>query len=143
MQHVVLQKRFHRIDILFRAHMLMCREICHDVKALFGSKHFCKHRRRKVHGIGNVILRDKHILCRSQIPGQLCQRVLVSIHHHKMTGFKWQDRFDKGRSDGTGSSYYQHRLVCDLPLKQFTICLDIRGKHADRTLGNVIGNESI
>ena len=130
---VVLNQRLHRVPILLRAHMLVSREISHDVKTLLFTEDTLKDGICKVQCIAAELIRHIQPLGRAHITYQLSQPVLVQIHHNNRSRLKPQHRLDETGTNTSRSTNHTNLLALYL-LRQFLrIRLDIILKHALRS----------
>ena len=94
---IVLYQRLHRVFISLRTHMLVCREVRHNVKSLLLTEYSLEYRTRKIQGVRPVILRHLNICTAPQVTRQLSQSVLIQIHHDQLLRFKPQQCLDERR----------------------------------------------
>ena len=83
MQNIILKQRLDTVNILFRSHMFMCREVSDNIKSTTASEHLLKNRRGKVHGIWHIIIRNIHPFRWTQVSRKLCQGVLIRVYYNK------------------------------------------------------------
>lgn len=134
---VVLDEGLHAVLVFLGAHVLVGREVGHDVEAALLAEDLLEDGIRVTEGIGAVIVGHIHAVGGTKRTGELGEVVFAQIHHHQRPGLKRQDGTDERGADGTTTPYHQHLPVLDLARQLRTVVFNIPKKHRFASLGDV------
>ena len=85
---VVLDESLHAVAVLLAAHVLMGREVGHDVEALLLAEDALEDRVREVQRIAAELIRHIEAFRGAHVAYQLRQAVLVEVNHHHAPGLE-------------------------------------------------------
>lgn len=138
---VVPQQRLNGIAVLLAAHVLVGREVGHDVEAPVLAEDAPEDGVGEIQSVGQVGLRNGQTLRGAQVACELGQSVLVQVHHNKLGGVEPQDRADERRADRARAPYDEHAPALNLGSQPFPVGLDVREEQALLTLYDMVLGE--
>ena len=109
MKNIILQKSLHRIDVFRNGHVYVPK-ITDNIKTAPASKHFSKTGDAKSIGYGIIFW---NIFLSSNADESTLLMHFIGINNKPMLRFKRKHRFDKGRTNGSGTSNYQYFFSCN------------------------------
>ena len=138
---VVLDECLNRVFVLLRTYVLVGREIGNDVEASLLAEDTLEDRVCKVERITAELLWYIKTFGRANVTDEFCESVLVEVNDNDRSRLEVKNSLDEAGANRACTTDYTYFLTFDLCGKCLLVCLYIRCKHADGTIGYTVSDE--